>query len=201
MIENFDPSFDLKQLPQHFSYELKGFHFTAGDLIIKYRRQICQILDFKSSLKSPIDSLLKEARSKYSLILGVHIRENDFKDFYDGKYFVSAEHYLKLIDQFKKLKSENSVGVLICSDNAEILREIKQRYPDFTLTKGSVAQDMYALSLCDYILGPQATTMSAWAAYLGNVKLAQIRPETESIYLSSFQDVSRLEPFSPFSIN
>ena len=40
--------------------------------------------------------------------------------------------------------------------------------------------------------------MSAWAAYFGNVKLAQIRPETESIDLSSFQDVSRLEPFFSF---
>ena len=134
-------------------------------------------------------------------MVGVHIRENDFKDFYDGKYFVCSEHYLKLIDHFKKLKSEKSVGVLICSDSTEILDEIKEQHPDYILPNGSVAQDMYALSLCDYILGPQATTMSAWAAYFGNVKLAQIRPETESIDLSSFQDVSRLEPFSPFSIN
>jgi hypothetical protein len=201
MIENFEPSFDLKQLPQHFSYELKGFHFSAKDLVIKHREKICKILDFRSSLKRPIDSLLKEARSKYSLILGVHIRENDFKDFYEGKYFVPAEHYLNLIDQFKKLKSEKSVGVLICSDSAVMLKEINQRCPDFILPKGSVAQDMYALSQCDYILGPQATTMSAWAAYLGKVNLAQIKSETYSINFSSFRHLSRLEPFSPFSIN
>ena len=90
MIENFDPSFDLKQLPPHSSYELKGFHFTAKDFSYEHRERICKILDFRSSLKSPIDSLFKEARSTYSLILGVHIRENDFKDFYQGKYFVSA---------------------------------------------------------------------------------------------------------------
>ena len=201
MIENFDPSFDLKQLPQHFSYELKGFHFSAKDLVIKHREKICKILDFRSLLKSPIDSLLKEAKSKYDVLLGVHIRQNDFKDFYDGKYFVSIEHFLKLIDQFKKLESEESVGVLICSDSAEILDEIQTRYPDYILPRGFVAQDMYALSICDYILGPEATTMSAWAAYLGNVKLAQIRPETESIDLSSFQDMPRLDPFSPFSLN
>jgi hypothetical protein len=198
MIENFDPSFDLKQLPPHSSYELKGFHFTAKDLVTKHREKICKILDFRSSLKSPIDAILQKARSKYSLILGVHIRENDFKDFYDGKYFVSANHYLKLIDQFKKLKSEKSVGVLICSDSTEILDEIEEQYPDYILPKGSVAQDMYALSQCDYILGPQATTMSAWAAYFGNTKLSQVSFETASIDLLSFQDMSRLEPFSPF---
>ena len=106
-----------------------------------------------------------------------------------------------MVDQFKKLKSEKAVGVLICADSTEILQKIKQRYPDFILPKGTVAQDMYALSLCDYILGPQATTMSAWAAYFGNTKLAQVTSENASIDLSSFQNMSRLEPFSPFSLN
>lgn len=201
IIENFEPTFDLQTLEPQKSYELKGFHFSAKDLVSKHREQICKILDFRSSLKKPIDQLFKEARSKYSLILGVHIRENDFKDFYDGKYFVSAERYLKLVDQFKKLKSKKSVGILICSDSAGILKQIKQRYPDFILPKGSVAQDMYALSQCEYILGPQTTTMSSWAAYFGNIKLAQIKPDTEYIDLSSFRHLSKLEPFSPFSLN
>ena len=49
-----------------------------------------------------------------------------------------------------------------------MLKEINQRCPSFYSAQRSVAQDIYALSLCDYILGPQATTMSAWAAYMGN---------------------------------
>ena len=106
-----------------------------------------------------------------------------------------------MIDQFKKLKTEKSVGVLICSDSTEILNDIEEQHPDYILPKGSVAQDMYALSLCDYILGPQATTMSAWAAYIGNAKLAQVTFETDSFDLSSFKHLSRLEPFSPFSLN
>ena len=201
MIENFDPSFDLKQLPPHSSYELKGFHFTAKDLVTKHRERICKILDFRSSLKSPIDSLFKEARSTYSLILGVHIRENDFKDFYQGKYFVSAQHYLKLVDQFKKLKSEKSVGVLICSDSAEILDEIEEQFPDFILPKGSVAQDMYTLSQCDFILGPQATTMSAWASFYGNVPILQVDSSTLHFSIKDFRKVKRLESFSPFLNN
>ena len=198
MIENFDPSFDLSDLPPHSSYELKGFHFSAKDLVTKHREKICQILDFRSSVKSPIETLLKKAKSKYDILLGVHIRENDFKDFYEGRYFVSASRYLEEIVHFKELNQGKSLGVLICSDSAKILLEIKERYPDYILPKGSVSQDMYALSQCDYILGPQATTMSAWAAYLGKVKLAQIIPEAESVDFSSFRHLSRLEPFYPF---
>ena len=201
VIENFDPSYVLKDLPPHSSYELKGFHFSAKNLATKHREKICQILDFRSSLKSPIDSIIKKAKSKYDVLLGVHIRENDFRGFYEGKYFIPVEHYQTLIDQFKKLKSEVSVGILICSDSAEILKEFEDQRPNYILPNGSVAQDMYALSQCDYILGPQATTMSAWAAYLGNVKLAQIKSEMKSIDFSSFRQLSRLEPFSPFSLN
>jgi hypothetical protein len=200
-IENFDPSYDLTDLPPHSTYELKGFHFSAKDLVAKHKEKICQILDFSRSVKEPIDQLFKEVRKKYSLILGVHIRENDFKDFYEGKYFVPLKHYMRFIDQIKKLKYEESLGVLICSDSSKILKQVEQRYPDYILPKGSVAEDMYALSQCNYILGPQATSMSAWAAYLGNTKLAQINSSTEAINFSSFGHLSKLEPFSPFSLN
>ena len=84
-----------------------------------------------------------------------------------------------MVDQFKKLKSEKSVGVLICSDSAEILDEIEEQFPDFILPKGSVAQDMYTLSQCDYILGPQDTTMSAWASFYGNVPILQVDSSTK----------------------
>ena len=96
------------------------------------------------------------------------------------------------------LKQEESVGILICSDSVKILQQVKDRYPDYILPKGSVAEDMYALSQCDCILGPKATTMSAWAAYLGNKKLAQITFETEFIDFSSFRHLTMLEPFAPF---
>ena len=198
MIENFDPSFDMSDLPPHSNYELKGFHFTAKDLVTKHRERICKILDFRSSIKSPIDSLLKEARSTYPLILGVHIRENDFKDFYEGKYFVPVESYMRLVDQFKNLQSKDSVGVIICSDIKEILNAVEKQYPDYILPKGSVAQDMYTLSQCDYILGPQATTMSAWASFYGNVPILQVDSSTLHFSIKDFRNVKRLEPFSPF---
>lgn len=204
IIENFDPSFNLKDLPLNSCYELKGFHFTAKDLVTKHRKKICQILDFRSSIKNPVDELLVKAKSTYSILLGVHIRENDFKDFYNGRYFVNTNHYLKFIQHFKELNSTQKVGVIICSDSPKILSELEEEHSGFLLPKGSVAQDMYALSKCDYIIGPQATTMSAWAAYLGSTQLVQIDSKMERLEGSSFKYISRLESFnlfSPISLN
>ena len=47
-----------------------------------------------------------------------------------GKYFIPVEHYQTLLDQFKKLKSEGSVGILICSDSAAILKEFEDLSED-----------------------------------------------------------------------
>tara|TARA_B100002019_G_scaffold291589_1_gene312187 strand:- start:6583 stop:7473 length:891 start_codon:yes stop_codon:yes gene_type:complete len=199
VIENFDPSYDLSILNPASSYQLKGFHFTAGELIVKHRRQICQILDFRSSLKSPIDSLVKKAKIKYEVLLGVHIRENDFRDFYEGRYFVPVNCFLNLIDKFQKLNKGKSTGVIVCSDSPKILQEIKGRLPSIIIPQGSVAQDIYALSQCDYLIGPQATTFSSWSAYFGNTPLYQVTKDSRLKSLNIFKTVSRLEPFSPFS--
>ena len=57
---------------------------------------------------------------------------------------------------------------------------------------------MYALSKCDYIIGPKATTMSTWAAFIGESMLLQIDKSIDPFELTDFQSVQRLEPFSPF---
>lgn len=108
---------------------------------------------------------------------------------------------MRLIDQFKKLKSEESIGVLICSDSTVILRDIEDKHPDYIFPKGSVAEDMYALSKCDYIIGPKATTMSAWAAFFGNVPVLQTDASTQHFSTQDFWNVERLESFSPFLNN
>ena len=56
---------------------------------------------------------------------------------------------------------------------------------------------MYALSKCDYIIGPKATTMSAWASFTGTSQLLQIDSESKAFILNDFSFIDKLEPFSP----
>lgn len=198
-LENFEPSFDLTDLPSQSTYELKGFHFSAKDLVNKYRKKICQILDFKRSLKEPIDKLFKETRTKYSLILGVHIRANDYKDFYNGNFFVPICQYLEIIKEFKQLNNKRTVDVVVCSDDKELLQEIKSMHPTFITPRGSVAQDIYALSKCHYLIGPKATTFSPWASYLGQIPLFQVSKDSKLVSMNSFKRISYLEPLNLFS--
>jgi len=199
LLENFDPSYNLKSLEPNRSYELKGFHFSSGDLVLKHRSKICEILRFRESEITPSNNLFKDARKKYKILLGVHIRQNDYKTFYNGKYFVSADQYLTFINHFKSLvPNGQTVGVVVCSDDAQLLIKMQNDHPDYIYPRGNITQDIYALSQCDYIIGPQATTMSAWAAYSGGSPLLQIDKNTNTFELENFRKVTRLEPFNPF---
>jgi hypothetical protein len=198
-IENFDPSFDLQTLDTSKSYELKGFHFSSSELAFKHRSQICDILRFRKTEVLPIDKLINEAKKRYDALLGVHIRQNDYKRFYDGKFYLTPEQYLQSVEHFKSLHPPSrKIGVLICSDDRKVLQKIQKDHPDYLYPKGNIAQDMYALSKCDYNIGPKATTMSAWAAFIGESMLLQIAHSVDSFNLTDFQKVQRLEPFCPF---
>jgi hypothetical protein len=196
-VENFDPTFDLQKLDTKKSYELKGFHFSSNELAFKHRSRICDILRFKGSEVLPIDSMLNEAKKRYDFLLGVHIRQNDYKSFYDGKFHLTPDQYLELVEHFKSLHLPSQrIGVVVCSDDEETLQNIQGKHPKYLYPKGNIAQDIYALSKCDYIIGPKGTTMSSWSSYSGKNYLLQIEKTTRSFELSDFAKVKRLEPFA-----
>ena len=196
-LENFVPSFDLTELPPHSTYELKGFHFSAKELVTKHHDTICQILEFSRVLKDSVDQLLNEARSQYSLLLGVHIRAKDYREFYNGIYYVETGKYIDIIDQFDNLQQiDGSVGVVVCSDSVAVRQQIKVDKPTYIINHGSVAEDMYLLSKCDFLIGPLATTFSSWSAFKGKVPLFQIDQNANLKTISDFKQVCRLEPFN-----
>ena len=202
VIENFDPTFDLQSLKPTRSYELKGFHFSSGNLVLKHRSKICETLRFRESEILPIKNLIDDKRKKYEVLLGVHIRQNDYKTFYDGKYFVSASQYLSYIEKFMSLhKKPKSIGVVVCSDDNVLIRDFQTKLPYYIYPTGSIAQDIVALSLCDFILGQKATTMSAWAAYMGDTALLQVTKDESLNSIDQFRKIKRLEPFNPLKSN
>jgi hypothetical protein len=198
-IENFEPTFDLQKLDPNQSYEIKGFHISSGQLAIKHRSKICEILCFKKSETAIIDLMFHKAKKKYDILLGIHIRQNDYKSFYNGKFYLSHDKYLQSVDRFKSLHlSSSRIGVIVCSDDSETLKKIQKEHPDFLYPRGNIAQDMYALSKCEYIIGPKSTTMSTWASYFGESMHLQIDNNIDFFKLANFQKIKRLEPHNPF---
>ena len=192
MVENFETSFDLTSLSNHSQIELKGFHFCSNELALKYREKIVKTLTFRKKYTDPIQAQLQKFRNTHKVLLGVHIRQNDFKDFYDGQFYHSCEIYRKHITNFIGFFNDPSdVGIVICTDDLSVLDDFWDFRP--MMPKGNVAQDIYALSQCDYILSAKATTMSNWSAYYNDRPIYRINKDQLPKNIQEYKNVSSLD--------
>ena len=64
----------------------------------------------------------------------------------------------------------------------------------FQLPQSSNIEDLYALSLCDYILGPPST-FSMWASFYGKKPLRIVSYKDEAISLHEFKIIAAVDTF------
>src|SRR6185312_2200095 len=106
-------------------------------------------------------------------IVGVHIRKGDYSTFNEGKWFYSNSDYSTFMKNLLKLQlfKEKKIGFLLCSD--EKINEAD--FIGFNVIKstGHFIEDLYALSCCDFIMGP-TSTYSGWASFYGKKPLLHI---------------------------
>ena len=62
------------------------------------------------------------------------------------------------------------------------------------LKERSDIEDLYALSICDYILGPPST-FSMWASFYGGVPLRFIKHSNDKIFLREFSRIISQDVF------
>jgi hypothetical protein len=95
----------------------------------------------------------------------------------------------QIASQFQNKK----VAFLVCSNEPRNEAE----FPGLKvgISAASPVQDLYALSECDYIIGP-LSTFSQWASFYGNKPLHQLFGEQDFIMLSDFK-VSDLKEMPP----
>lgn len=123
--------------------------------------------------------------SEYDLIIGVHIRRGDYKNWSDGKYYFDDSVYIEAIKQANSLlgKGEKTVFV-ICSDE-KINSNSFDEYNTF-LSDADLITDLHLLASCHYLIGPPST-FSGWASFYGDVPLYTIKSSVFKLSLSNFE--------------
>src|SRR5204863_3233838 len=124
------------------------------------------------------DEAIAPLRRDAPVLIGVHIRQTDYRTWKGGKHFFTVERYAawmrELAQQFPGVK----VSFLVCSDEPRHERE----FPGVTVGFGTnhPIADLCALSKCDYLFGPQST-FSQWASFYGNTPLHHVRDANEKL--------------------
>ena len=159
-----------------------GWSFRAHALTQKHHAVIRRFFTPCRHYRTHAEAVVAQARQGVDHLIGVHIRQTDYRNFAGGKYLFSHETYRRVMEESAR-QLPGRTGFLVCSD-APIPPD---RFKGLSVTVGTghPIEDNEALSACDFIAGPPST-YSHWASYYGNVPLFFIEQAEASPRLSDF---------------
>jgi hypothetical protein len=129
-----------------------------------------------------VSTLLEKARAGSDVLVGVHIRGGDYREFAGGRYYYTQlAYHQKMVEVSQEIRGK--VHFLICSNEATD-EQIFGQLTFFTGT-GHLVEDMYALAGCDLIMGPPST-FSRWASFYGKKPLYHIMDISEKANAGRF---------------
>lgn len=173
--------------------------------IIEEKKKIVELFRPSDEVVKSVEALMvKHADTCY---VGVHIRRGDYKDFFDGRFYYELPYYYSLMEQMYQLlhHTYRSVIFVICSNeqfdvtSPELLSTVTFSGENILrFEQAGAITDLYALSQCDYLLGPPST-FSQWASFYGNGKLCFVKNRHTVLHMDDFKVVERYEsPFKEF---
>ena len=128
--------------------------------------------------------MLQRLRAAADVVVGVHVRQGDYRTWRNGKYFFNPARYADWMREMAGLFPGRRAAFLICSDEPRNASE----FPGITveLGAGSALADLCALAGCDYIIGPQST-YTQWASFYGNKPLLLLQSAADRLELDNFR--------------
>lgn len=169
----FYPSWPLRKSHQYFpkvKAELKK--------IYKPNKDIC----------FSVEKVFQRFRKNGYFIIGIHIRRGDYRDFEGGRYYFDYTDYRDMMSSLIKIFHEEKIAFFI-STNEKYDTAIFKNFVLCEVKGNTVAHDLYALSLCDRIIGP-LSTFSRWASWYGDVPLAFFDKSNMQLSKDSFSVIS-----------
>lgn len=138
-------------------------------------------------IKVRVEALFSELRMIGKFVAGIHIRHGDYAEWLDGRFYWDFDVYACWMRRIIELYKNEDVCFYI-STNDNVPDSLKNEFEIYRIENGTAADDLYALSLCNIILGPPST-FSKWASLVGKVPYHMM--------MTSNERLSSVESFSP----
>jgi Glycosyl transferase family 11 len=155
---------------------LSGFNLDNWQLVEKHQAQIRDRLQLHPRYIEPAQTFIADLRQRYSLLIGVMVRQGDYRTWAEGRYFFESSQYADWIRQAIDLFPEvapDLIGFVVASDEPQQPKFFnRQTYfaTGIAGAKGHYIESMAELSMCDYLLAPPST-FAMWAGFLGEVPI------------------------------
>jgi hypothetical protein len=159
------PSFSAMVRGGRFTFLTKGWFFRYPQVQREdFLRELRSFFALAEPYASNVAQLVDRARVGCDILIGVHIRQTDFKEHAAGRYYFTTADYARLMQHCQRLFHPAKVGFLVVSDEPHDSSD----FPSLRCAVGSGVdiEDMYCLGGCDYIVGSIASSYSVWPAVL-----------------------------------
>lgn len=145
----------------------EGWLFKNSKGLAKYKKEIADYFKPKEKYTVPAENRISEAKKTYRDVIGVHIRQSDYRTHKSGEYFIPQERVRAILDEYLQNSGKTSEETIfiIASDEpteAKIFEGL-----NIMINKGNAIEDFCLLSLCDVIIGSNSS-FGNFAAFLGN---------------------------------
>jgi hypothetical protein len=147
---------------------ISGWQYRSSVLLEKYSDEIRQHFQIREKHRRIVDKLAGELRRDTDLVVGIHMRQGDYKFWQDGKFFYSSSQYAALMHRIVEQFPTQRIKFLLCTNG-------KFNQADFeglnvTTGQGHLVEDMYSLAEADFMVGPPST-YTEWASFVGQKPL------------------------------
>jgi hypothetical protein len=147
---------------------LDGWLFRNPIGLNKYHKEIVDYFKPKPSIEKKVKDLIFSLKNKYKYVIGVHVRQGDYKTWMDGKLYFSQDKIKLFLDDLIlnfQLNKDETV-FLLCSDGQ--IDDSVFLGLNIAHSIGGVAEDLFVLACSDLIIGSDST-FGAFASYYGNI--------------------------------
>ena len=159
-------------------------HKKDYEAIVEFKPEIIRLFTPKKEFREKTDKLFPELKSMYNILIGVHIRKGDYMNYHNGSYYFDDSVYSRYMNMLVAEQGIKKIGFFISTN--EPIDPQKFIGLNIHLLDNSLGiEDLYALSKCNYIMGPPST-FSMWASYYGSVPLKLIENKNETFSIDDF---------------
>lgn len=131
---------------------------------------------------SAVSTLISKARNECELLVGIHIRQGDYKRWQGGKFYFTTSEYAAVMKRFVSEMPEKRIKFLICSNEKQ--DEGFFQGLNYLMGNNHQLEDMYAFARCDFLIGPPSS-YTTWASFYGSVPLFTLHSAND---VFSFED-------------
>lgn len=145
-----------------------GWLFRNPVGLQKYREEILNYFRPRQDIENGITAQIQKLRGEFKNIVGVHIRQGDYRTWRGGAYFIPQERVRGILDEYLKTTGNNaSETCFAITSDGPIDTSLFEGLHTFVSMENAV-HDLFLLSATDTIIGSNST-FGAFASYYGDI--------------------------------